>query len=1228
MRRTIDTGSGSAIFVKFATTPGAEYDNYATPKNASLTVDANHGVLANDTDPSTSAQPLAAALISGPANGKLSFNPDGSFSYTPNANYLGSDSFTYQDNDGTANSNVATVNITVEEPPTASGDAYSVVVNQPFTIGPSAPVSSLTMQSDPGDWVGGGQSYNLTSANATIQVSANVTTDPNVVGIRVSSPTTGNNFGLSFKAPGTAPLMPGTYSNAARYPFEGPNTPGLDVSGDGRGSNTLTGQFTIVQAVFNASGTVQNFDATFIQHSEGAAPALKGEIRYNFIAPSGVIQNDADPAGLPLKAILVTGPAHGTLTLNLDGTFTYTNDSTFTGADSFTYKVNDGFLDSNVATVTLTAPTQKTTTTVTSSQPQVQYGTSVTLTAAVSAAAGSPNGSVEFYDDTAGADLGAGTRVTTSSTSSTWTLATTAKQLQAIAASHAIHAAFSGQTFFQNSTGTLSGGITVTPLPVGVQGITPHDKTYDGTSAVQLSVGTLSLSGLLSGDQVTVSAGTIAGVFASKDAGSNVPVTLSGLTLGGAQASNYSIAPLAANITPAPVQVSGIAAKNKTYDGTTAAMLDVSGAIIKGVMQGDAVAVSGASGTYASKDVGANVPVIVLTLTLSGANAADYSASLAQPAPTASITPASITVSGIVENKSYDATTSATVTPATAGLVGVLKGDLVTLVQHNPTATFATKTAGSQIVATLTGLSLDGPQALDYVLVPTSTAEIAPAALTVTGATTDNKIYDGTTNAAIHLDHAALNGKFAGDDVHLVTSGATGTFAGKDVGAAIPVAILGMSLSGADAGDYIIAQAATSASITPATLTVSGVAVPSKTYDRTTSATLVTSAAALAGVVPPDLVALDASAATAAYASRDVGTNIAVAVSGLGLTGPQARDYTLTQPTAAGDIIPALLTVTGIRAQNKVYDGTGTAMLITTGASLSGVFAGDNVVLDPSGAVGTFASKDVGTAIPVIVSGLKLSGSQAGDYTLGTSTGDNESWTQYQGNPAHTGAVSAIINPATIAAEWTFDANSLGIGNLSSPVDVGSDVYVTASSSSQNGGLNGNYTVFALDPSTGHPVWNYTHSTFGSAGSAPSVSGNTVYVQFGGHSGVSGGNSTQYPYMVGLDSATGTQRFATSYAAQWGYPNQPTVQGNGVFAAAGYYGGMRGYDAAGGGVLWDAGLPQQTNYIPAADANFVYLYLGPGSASPGPEVATFYAIDRNTGGAELHHSESRGRKLL
>src|SRR5262249_49435750 len=107
--------------------------------------------------------------------------------------------------------------------------------------------------------------------------------------------------------------------------------------------------------VYDANGNVISFDATFEQHSEGATPALLGEVIYNAPLPmSGVLGNDTDPDGDLLHALLVTGPAHGTVTLNPDGTFTYTPSPNFNGIDSFTYKANDGSLDSNVATVTIT----------------------------------------------------------------------------------------------------------------------------------------------------------------------------------------------------------------------------------------------------------------------------------------------------------------------------------------------------------------------------------------------------------------------------------------------------------------------------------------------------------------------------------------------------------------------------------------------------------------------------------------------------------------------------------------------------------------------------------------------------------------------------------------------------------------------------------------------------------------------------------------------------------
>ena len=98
--------------------PIAEPDTYgAFDEDTTLIVDALTGVLANDSDPENDS--LTAVLVSGPANGVLTLNDDGSFSYTPDENYNGSDSFTYKATDGTSFSNEVTVTLSV----TAVNDA-------------------------------------------------------------------------------------------------------------------------------------------------------------------------------------------------------------------------------------------------------------------------------------------------------------------------------------------------------------------------------------------------------------------------------------------------------------------------------------------------------------------------------------------------------------------------------------------------------------------------------------------------------------------------------------------------------------------------------------------------------------------------------------------------------------------------------------------------------------------------------------------------------------------------------------------------------------------------------------------------------------------------------------------------------------------------------------------------------------------------------------------------
>src|SRR6185436_13008540 len=113
--------------------PVAVNDTYATNEDTPLTIVIANSVLSNDTD--IDGNTLTAILVTGPAQGTLTLNANGTFTYTPGANYNGSDSFTYRANDGTVNSNIATVTITinaVNDAPVAVNNAYTTNEDTPL----------------------------------------------------------------------------------------------------------------------------------------------------------------------------------------------------------------------------------------------------------------------------------------------------------------------------------------------------------------------------------------------------------------------------------------------------------------------------------------------------------------------------------------------------------------------------------------------------------------------------------------------------------------------------------------------------------------------------------------------------------------------------------------------------------------------------------------------------------------------------------------------------------------------------------------------------------------------------------------------------------------------------------------------------------------------------------------------------------------------------------------
>src|SRR5262249_42836646 len=142
-------------------------------------------------------------------------------------------------------------------------------------------------------------------------------------------------------------------------------------------------------------------------------------------------------------------------------------------------------------------------------------------------------------------------------------------------------------------------------------------------------------------------------------------------------------------------------------------------------------------------------------------------------------------------------------------------------------------------------------------------------------------------------------GVFTGDTVNLSKAGATGTFASKDASAGIAVNIAGLAISGAQAGDYVLSQPATTANITPAILTIIA-AANTKTFDGNNSAAAVPTVAGLQG---SDTV----TGLREAYNDATPGTGKILLVTGFTINdGNNGSNYAVAiVPSAAGVITPA-----------------------------------------------------------------------------------------------------------------------------------------------------------------------------------------------------------------------------------------------------------------------------------------------------------------------------------
>lgn len=398
------SGVQPVLFFGIEILPGAAElvandDSYTVDERGSLNI-AAPGVLENDVDPE--GDPLTAMILDMPANGVVTLNVDGSFSYTHDGSETTSDSFTYRANDGTGNTATATVDIAInpiddnlvaqddtftvaeggllqiaapgvlENDSNAFGDTlFATLLNAP-THGMLTLESdgSFTYRHDGGETTSDSFAYQADDLDGDDEVAtATVTID--VTPINDSPLPMEDNFSvdeggmLDIAAPGVLEndIDPdGDPISAALLTFPDNGTVTLDQDGSFTyvhdGGETTTDRFSYV--VDDGSGDVLASTVFITVNPINDNPiavddsfVLDQGATLSMSAP-GVLQNDNDAEDDTLAAIIDTDVMHGLLTLNSDGSFTYTHDGSDTLADGFVYEVSDGNGGTDTASVSFT----------------------------------------------------------------------------------------------------------------------------------------------------------------------------------------------------------------------------------------------------------------------------------------------------------------------------------------------------------------------------------------------------------------------------------------------------------------------------------------------------------------------------------------------------------------------------------------------------------------------------------------------------------------------------------------------------------------------------------------------------------------------------------------------------------------------------------------------------------------------------------------------------------